>query len=293
FREQQSSMNGETNLHAPELYAGENEDVGPQRILKIKPDRTYIDVLADSQYFFTDNTFLSDQKKISTAIAVNTLQLALSPTPYELSSGAFAPVVGFRSQWYNYGLDGANDGLDRLDFNAQTIFAGAHYIFKENWRASVTFDYTRLLDQHSYHEFYTEYVPAVGLHRSIPVNDNLAFSAEWRTAYHITHVDPFPRSDVNDRLDNSLTFSANYLIVPKLVVSPYYQFTHYYYPHTAFNEDRNDFVNTIGVSLAYYFNPRIFVRIFANGDFKRSDDSRGQQYDKFDTGIDLTLNFRF
>ena len=286
-------MSTEANLRAPELYVGEDEDVGPQRILKFKPDRTYLEVMADSQYFYTDNTFLTDQKKVSTAIAVNTIQLALAPTPYELPSGSFAPVLGFRSQWYNYGLDGGNDNLDRLNFNAQTIFAVANYVFKKDWRVSLTFDYTRLLDQHSYHEFYDEYVPGIGLQRSFPINEKMAFSAELRTAYHITHVDPTPRGDVNDRLDNSLTLSLTAVIVPKLVMSEYYQFTHYYYPRTAFNDDRNDFLNTIGLSLAYYFDPRFFIRIFANGDFKSSDDSRGQEYAKLDAGINLTLNLRF
>ena len=293
FRDQQSLMSTEANLRAPELYAGEDEDVGPQRILKFKPTRTYFEAIADSQYFYTDNTFLTDQDKVSTAIAVNTIQLALAPTPYELSSGAFAPVVGFRSQWYNYGLDGGGDNLDRLNFNAQTILGGAHYIFKQNWRASLTFDYTRLLDQHSYHEFYTEYVPAIGIQKSFPLNERMAISAEWRTAYHISYVDPAPRSDINDRLDNSLTFGLTTLILPKLVVSQYYQITHYYYPRTAFGESRNEYLNSIGMSLAYYFDPRLFVRIFAGADFKQSDDSRAQEYQKLDAGLNLTINLRF
>ena len=303
FREQQSLMSTEANLRAPELYAAEDEDVGPQRILKIKPNRTYLEVMADSQYFYTDNTFLTDEKKVSTAIAVNTIQLALAPTPYELSSGSFAPVIGFRSQWYNYGLDGGNDNLDRLNFNAQTIFGGANYVFNEHWRASLTFDYTRLLDQHSYNEFYDEYVPGLGIQRSFPLNEKMAFSAELRTAYHITHVDRFAvsvggittrsRPDVNDRLDNSLTLSLTAVIVPNLVASEYYQLTHYYYPRTAFNEDRNDFLNTIGLSLAYYFDPRAFIRIFANADVRQSDDSRGQKYAKLDAGINLALTLRF
>src|ERR1035441_2855330 len=41
--------------NAPELYRGENEDVGPQRILRLNPRRTDFDVLFDSQFFFSDN----------------------------------------------------------------------------------------------------------------------------------------------------------------------------------------------------------------------------------------------
>lgn len=293
FREQQSLMSTETSLRAPELYAGEDEDVGPQRILKFKPTRTYVEAIADSQFFYSDNTFLTEDQKVSTAIAVNTIQLALAPTPYELSSGAFAPVLGFRSQWYHYGLDGGGGNLDRLNFNAQTVLGGAHFIFKQKWRASLTFDYTRLLDQHSYHEFYEEYVPAIGLQRTFPINERMAFAAEWRTAYHFTDVDPAPRADINDRLDSSLTFSLTTMIIQKLVLTEYYQLTHYYYPRTSRNESQNDYLSTIGISLAYYFDPRVFVRIFANADFKQSNRSTAQEYEKLDAGLNLTLNFRF
>src|SRR5690348_7929115 len=41
--------------NAPELYRGENIDVGPQRILRQNPRHTYFDVLLDSQIFYTDN----------------------------------------------------------------------------------------------------------------------------------------------------------------------------------------------------------------------------------------------
>src|ERR1035437_975055 len=41
--------------NTPELYQGENDDVGPQRILRLKPHPTYFDLVLDSQFFYSDN----------------------------------------------------------------------------------------------------------------------------------------------------------------------------------------------------------------------------------------------
>src|SRR4051812_17872662 len=92
------------STNAPELYPGENEDVGPQSILKLNPRHTLFDVSLDSQYAWTDNNRLAENGKISTAYAINTVQAALAPSAYPLGGGQFAPRIGVRSQWYNYGL---------------------------------------------------------------------------------------------------------------------------------------------------------------------------------------------
>src|ERR1700677_4347276 len=47
--------------NAPELYPGENMDVGPQRILRMNPRHNYFDVILDSQAFYSDNANYSQQ----------------------------------------------------------------------------------------------------------------------------------------------------------------------------------------------------------------------------------------
>ncbi len=44
--------------NAPEIYQGENADIGPQHIMRLLPQRTYFMVRADSQYLYTDNALL-------------------------------------------------------------------------------------------------------------------------------------------------------------------------------------------------------------------------------------------
>src|SRR5438046_1346833 len=85
-----------TSTNAPELDPGENEDVGPQSILKLNARRTHWEGIADTQYLYTDNNRLSEDNKIDTGLAINTVQFALAPTAYPLGPGQFSPRLGYR-----------------------------------------------------------------------------------------------------------------------------------------------------------------------------------------------------
>jgi hypothetical protein len=290
---QPSLLSMETNKVVPLLYPDESSDVGRQRILKIKPHRTWFEVFADTQYFYTDNTFLSGKPTVSTCVAVNTVQVALSPTPFNVGHGKIAPSLGVRSQWYNYGLDGADKHLDFLNFNAQTAFLSARYRFGKDWEVYGGLDYPRLLDQDRYIEFYHEYVPALGIQRTFSLRDNLLMTTSLQTAYHFSEVAPFPRSDINDRWDNSFIVSLTYQPAPRLIVQPYYRFQYTQYPRTAFDTKRNDYLNTVGLAVAYNFNRNLSARIFIAQDFKHSDDSSVPDYNQFSAGLGASVIFRF
>src|ERR1700675_3476668 len=47
--------------NAPELYPGENADVGPQRILRLNPRPNYFDAFLDSQVYYSDNPTYAQQ----------------------------------------------------------------------------------------------------------------------------------------------------------------------------------------------------------------------------------------
>ncbi len=293
-------LNLSTNTEAPELFPGENADVGTQRILRLIPRRKYFEVVADSQYLFTDNALLSDQNKQPTALFVNTIQAAFAPDPYFLGKAQFAPAVGFRSQWFNYDLlPGSGNGLNRLDFNAQTAFLNGRYQ-RGPWQLYAGFDFTRLVDQGSYQEAYREYTPTFGIQRFFPVNDRLIFTAGAQFGYHLTELPVTPtllRLDVNDRYDGVVNISLNYQFTPRLFLQPYYRFQYTYYPGfsdvLAAGTPRNDVVNTFGAAVVYYFNQTVGVRLFASYEMKASSYSVAFNYHKFDAGGGLSLNFRF
>ena len=291
-------LNLSTNAEAPELYPGENADVGTQRILRLIPRRKYFEIAADSQYLYTDNPFLSDQNKQRTSLFVNTIQAAFAPDPYFLGKAQFAPAIGFRSQWFNYDLDAATQGLNRLDFNAQTAFLNGRYQ-RGPWQLYAGFDFTRLVDQGSYTEVYREYTPSFGVQRFFPLNDRLVFAAGLQFAYHLTSlpVQNLPHLDVNDRYDGVVNVSLNYEAAPRLFFQPFYRFQYTFYP--GFSDvpvttmRRNDVINTLGTSLIYYFNQYVGARLFVTYEMKASSYSLAFNYHKLDAGGGLSLNFRF
>jgi hypothetical protein len=133
--QQQTLLPGLTaGTNAPELYAGENVDVGPQRILRLNPRPVYFDVLLDSQVFYTDNANFADNlTKIHSVVFVNTIQALFAPPAMGLGPGKFAPTFGAVSQWYNY----ENNAMSPFDFEAQTIFFNGKYTLGKCYGKSV------------------------------------------------------------------------------------------------------------------------------------------------------------
>jgi hypothetical protein len=293
---QQQPLPAIQGTNAPELYPGENTDVGPQRILNIAPRRTWFEAYLDSQVFFTGNALLVQHGAQSAAVFVNTAQFAVVPVPpLDFGPGKLTPVAGFRSQWYNYSLNTPPN----LDFDAQTAFIAARYRLNEKWELDAELDYTRLLNQSAYDEFYHEWVPNLTLQRLFPFRDNLLGSITWQTAYHFSDVPTLPGSatpaNANNRLDNILTFSLSYQPVAKVVIQPYYSVEYDYYsrdPFSVTSTARNDLLNNVGVSVAYYFTPKISLRTFFSAGFRTSDNSVAN-YANYNLGADLTLVVRF
>jgi hypothetical protein len=284
-----------TTTNAPELYPGENQDVGPQHILRMVPRRTFFEVLADTQYAFTDNNRLAHGRGITTAYAINTVQLAFAPEPVERGEGVLASRVGFRSQWYNYGLDGSGGGEDSLDFNGQTAFGSLQYLVNRRWEFDAEIDYTRLLTQRNYSEFYSEGVPSLGVTRLFPIKSNLLLGLGWQGDYHVSSVPSIPGSpdNVNDRLDNTLSMTLTWQVTGNLIFQPYYRFEVTRYPRTSFDTDRDDYLQTVGSALSYYFTRQLAARIFISEQFRTSDDPNTTSYSKLDTGIGASFVCRF
>ena len=295
-----------TGTNAPELYAGENEDIGPQRILRVNgqasavaaPRRQWFDVTLDSQVFYSDNAnFGAAASRISSAVFVNTAQAALAPAPFDLGPGKFAPVAGFSSQWYNY----SSGQMSPLDFDAQTAFVNLRY-FLGNWQFSLGGNYTRLLSQNNYAETYREWLPNFTVQRVFPVSDRLAVIVGNVVDYHFTHIPaPFPgyRDDLNDHFDDMVFLSLNWQVTPHFTVQPFYRFQYSLYQNDTLSAtlpsstQRTDFLNAVGVTLLYNFNSHVGLRAFFSYNTKTSDDEFTSHYDEINGGIGASLDIRF
>ncbi len=278
----------------PQLYPAEESDVGPQSIIRLKPRRTYVELLGDSQYFYNDNMFLQENLPGSPTVAtgelVNSVQLALTPGPYEVAGGKLSTRAGYRQQWFNFGLEQGAGTLSGFDFTAGAALVEARWYWKEKWILDAGFEWVRLLSTTDYREFYRDYTPRIGLTRVWPVSDSAAFVTAGQTAFRFTRTAPLPTRDVNDRLENTVLVSFNQLFLKRFLAQPYYRIQ---YSHYTRNHDRDDLLHSVGVAATWFLHPQVSLRAFVGYDLKESDDPIVPDYRSLNAGAGLGLAFRF
>jgi hypothetical protein len=287
-----SQFNLPVGTNAPELYPGENEDVGPQIVLRVNPRPKYFDVMLDSQLFYSDNAnFAEYPNNIGSWVFVNTAQAAFEPPPMPAGPGKIAPAAGFSSQWYNY----ENDRMSMLDFNAQTFFLNGRYLVGK-WQAGLGANYTRLLSQSSYNQTYREFLPALSVQRAFPIGDKMLFIVGDLVDYHFTKVPQIlgSRTDINNHFDNILFLTFDWQLTRHLLVQPSYRFQYSNYGHnTLLTSDRNDYLDTLGITVLYSFNQSVAARVFFNYNTKQSDDALTPSYNELNGGLGAALDVRF
>ena len=305
-RQMEQSANLDTNsLAAPELYAGETGDLGPQSVLALKPHRWHLEAFADVQYFFTDNLFLSDQSRQKADVLVSTLQAAIVTPSLKVMDGDLTARAGFQQQWFCFGIandsgensfnfnsiSGGRASLDQFDFNAETASADLNWT-RAGWNLNAGFDYRRLVDSASYNEFYHENVPNWGLQKNIELASWLSATAGYQGDYRFTQSQlppPHLGSDLNDRTDHSLYALLNFKISKYCLIQPGYRFQFSYYT----GQKRDDYLNSLGLALYFPLSQNVSLRAFLNDNILGTDGKFVQNYYEFDAGAGFTLNIRF
>jgi hypothetical protein len=284
----------------PDLYEGESSDVGPQSVVQARPRRTLFRAEADEQFFYTDNVLLTQSRQQGTGVLLSTAQFSLAPTPFTLGGGALSPEVGYRAQWFDFGLDGGKLRgtplkLSDLDFNAQTVFGDVLWS-RAGWTFGGGLDATRLLTTDRYEGFYDELVPNWVARFTLPINDQIAFAASYQGDYRFTSIRPvfqeFATSDASDRTDHAVLLTYTEVFCKHIVFEPYYRmkFTHYTdYPFGP----RNDYLNSLGAGLYFVVCPNFSIRTFVNYDILSTGNPRVPEYRKLDAGGGVNLTFRF
>ena len=289
--EQSSQLVYQTGDAAPEIYPGESADVGPQSVLRLKPRKQWFEAVLDSQYFHTDNMFLERDNRVATGVLVSTAQIALAPTPYQLGSGVFSPRLGYRQQWFDFlEYSSHTPSLNTYDFNAQTFFTDERWTHG-NWSAGAGLDYTRLLSTSAYRQFYAEYAPRWDLQRQVPLCPNTVISLTYQGTYHVTDAPQFgqPQASFYDRLDQAFLATCNYSPCPNVIVQPFYRFQ---YTHFTANTHREDYLNSAGLGVYYFFCPQASVRAFLSYD-RRESTLDLAEYHKLEAGAGLNFTLRF
>lgn len=284
--------------NAPEFYAGESSDVGPQSVVVATLRPTHFEAQADVQFFHTDNMFLLEDTRQSAEVLLSTVQFALAPTAYKLGDGWLSPRLGYRHQWFNFGLDGAKlDNstsleLSDFDFNAQTAFVDTRWRH-DNWIVEGGFDFTRLMDSSGYEDFYQEYVPRWGVQRLFPLCETSTLSVGYEGDYRFTDATSLPSflpSDVMDRTDHALFAACTMALCKHAVIQPFYRFK---YTHFTEGDNRDDYLHSAGLGIYGFVTRNITVRAFVNYDARESSEDQVPEYRQFNAGGGVNVTVRF
>ena len=277
---------------APELYPDEASDTGPQSVLRALPRPAWLDVSLDSQLLYTDNMRFKEvpAQRIESSVFVNTVQIALTPPPCVSACGSLAPRLGYRHQWFNYGLlEASAKNKNAFDFDSSTVFADETWT-TGRWQVQLGCDWTRLLGHEptytTYNEFYNELVPRWSVQRVIPVCERSAFLIGYLGSFHFSQTAPI---SLFDRWEHTLLAAYSFALTRHLVVQPFYRYQLTEYT----GQNREDQLHSVGGSLAWFFNERASVRLFTSYDLRQSSSRLAADYRKLDAGAGLNLNFKF
>ncbi len=120
--------------------------------------------------------------------------------------------------------------------------------------------------------------------------------ASDQAAYHSTYVPPVfgSSTSINNRFDDSINLALAWQLTGHLIAQPYYRFQYSYYRHnTLQTSHRNDYLQTGGFTLAYYFNKAASLRTFFNYNAKKSSDHFTPDYQEYDSGLGVSLDVKF
>ena len=299
----------------PPLYEGENEDVGPQTVLRHKKTPWFRASL-DIQAFYTDNMLYQDGDENSAGVAVTSIEGAFMTRPCITRLASYRAEVGYRHQFFNYfgnddviiqppnvGAGPTTFDAEDFDFDSSTFFANLK-AQTEHYQFGLGLDYTRLfgfkpLRNNDYDEFYSEIVPRWSVQRDFRVCKRSMVTLAYLGSYHFTDEDPPVvngngllltglKDDRSKRWEHTLLAAYTVGLPFDLAAQPYYRFQFNDFEHTD-----NYLIHTVGFSAGWYPCENFSVRGFVGYNWSDASDSRVPEYEKLDVGGGLTATLRF
>ena len=175
------------------------------------------------------------------------------------------------------------------------FFISGRYTYND-WQLSLGGNYTRLLNQDDYNQTYDEFLPVLAVQRLFPMADRFLLVIGNQIDYHFTDVPATlgTSSEINNRFDEVVNVALSWQLNRHVALQPYgrFQFSNYRY-NTLQTSDRNDYLYSIGVTLACNINQNFSLRAFFNYNIKQSDDSYTPAYHEYNGGFGGTANFSF
>jgi outer membrane receptor protein involved in Fe transport len=307
----QQAKNAPAEDEPPETYPGENDDLGPQKILKQKKKKPLFEFSSDTMFTWTSNALLQAKHPGEGRLVAETASLTFAPEPLDIGIGKLGYRGGYRHLFFVYDVFGGP--LNKSNFEMSTFFSGVSLNFLEKWNASLGMDYNRvllsnkwdreyLLDPSKWREGFVDWSPNWSLMRSVSFTDKLNLILGYSGAYHFTETDPLQGpANSNDKLDSTVMASLMWSVSPKWMLQPAVRFTHALYTQHLRDSvhkldiHRRDKTFSPSVSLIWNPGPRFSVRTSVGGEFRKSNlnDGSAPDYSKFEASVGVTALFKF
>ena len=289
------------------LYDGELEDSGPQLLLLEPPPHDWVQLLCDTQIYFTSNAAMSERNRTSTDVFVLTAQGAVTPKPLNFAQGKIFSSAGFRYQYFRYGLLGGSDKtignsylpVDSMDFEAFTPY------IQLDWRLGPWFiglgtRFSAYVSRDTNHTTYQEWAPSLQAARTFSVGDSGQIAIGTDFTYRLSHSFLPPGvslppgwflSDQNDRYNLGLNASYTHTLGENWMIQTAYRYQ--FSGYTQAQVSRHDHYHVLSLTVGYYANEHLSLRGFCSGEFRDSTDPVVSDYKNFNAGFGLMGVLRF
>lgn len=267
-----------TETQAPPPVVSSGSDLGDVDAVQQFPKPEMFTLSTTQQFFYTDNVFYTNANQVASTGYLGSYTGSF--VPYSMVN--WTPRISLQYNMVRYG--NAAEG----DFDNENVAFSNQYIFSDDrawaWTPSITLSRFTAPNPG---EFYKEVLYDSQISHSQQLCENLYFVAAYGLSYHQADPAEF------DRLDNTLSFTFAYYILPTLRVSTYVRPSlRTYYTNTDRQHDRDDINISEGLDLTW--DPCKYASFSANvlhtNDYSNNS---GRSYNNTAPGISVTGTLKF
>jgi hypothetical protein len=266
----------------PTPAASADSDLGEIDVVQKFPKPATLTASTTQQLFYSDNVFYTNANQVASTGYYG--GYTASYVPYSLRD--WTPRITLQYNMVRYG--NAAEG----DFDNENLAFSSQYVFTNDraWSWTATINLSRFTAPHANdHEFYKEvvYDNQITHVQQLLKDAPLFFIAAYDLAYHQANPADF------DRLDNVLSFSLAYYIIPSVSVGPYVRpAARTYFTNTSAQNDRDDFNISCGMDVTWQACEYAAI----SADVSHSDNfsnNAGMSYDETTPSLSVTGTIKF
>ena len=267
---------------APTPAASSDSDLGEIDVVQKYPKPATLTATTTQQFFYSDNVFYTNANEVGSTGYYG--GYSASYVPYSLRD--WTPRITLQYNMVRYGS--AANG----DFDNENAVVSSQYVFSDDraWSWTAAINLSRFTAPHANdHEFYKEvvYDNQITHVQQLMKDTPLFFIAVYDLAYHQANPADF------DRLDNVLSFSLSYYIIPSVSIGPYVRpAARTYFTNTSAQNDRDDFNLSCGLDVTWQACDYVFL----SADVSHADNfsnNSGMSYDETTPSLSVTGTVKF